>query len=349
MAKNKIEIPKLILDHLLQYGDTSILGLGTLFFENKSAYLSDDKSKIFPPSNSLNFSENINDTEQFVHYVANRLGVKKSKASAKVDKYAQQLLNKLLNYGEADIKSIGKLSTHNGAKVKFTKFHGEVNSEFFGLTPVELNPIQHFKKGNAQSHEMAVSTADMLTAKSSENSTYPKTTTHSEPSYNYNDDEDSNWIKPLFWIFGLVLLLSLAYKGCELYTVNKSNKSIDSKTIGTVADKQNSDTREISAENIDSNSNNNKIDDELNVTSKAPTECVIILGAYESAKNAIKMSTKLTKLGYTPYEEYFDTMDVTRVGFKFDCSEKDLQYFMREVRKEIAPDAWYLLPRITVE
>jgi len=61
------------------------------------------------------------------------------------------------------------------------------------------------------------------------------------------------------------------------------------------------------------------------------------------------MSTKLTKLGYTPYEEYFDTMDVTRVGFKFDCSEKDLQYFMREVRKEIAPDAWYLLPRITVE
>jgi len=100
MAKNKIEIPKLILDHLLQYGDTSILGLGTLFFENKSAYLSDDKSKIFPPSNSLNFSENINDTEQFVHYVANRLGVKKSKASAKVDKYAQQLLNKLLNYGD---------------------------------------------------------------------------------------------------------------------------------------------------------------------------------------------------------------------------------------------------------
>ena len=42
-------------------------------------------------------------------------------------------------------------------------------------------------------------------------------------------------------------------------------------------------------------------------------------------------------------------MNVTRVGFKFDCREKDLYDFMHEVRKEIVQDAWYLVPRITVK
>ena len=59
MSKNKIQIPKLILDHLLQYGNTSISGLGTLFYNHHSAYLSDDKLQIFPPSNTLIFKDSI--------------------------------------------------------------------------------------------------------------------------------------------------------------------------------------------------------------------------------------------------------------------------------------------------
>ena len=96
MAKNKIDISKLILDHLLQYGNTSILGLGTLLYEHHSAYLSDDKSQIFPPSNTLVFKDSIEDSNQFVGYVANRLGIKQKKATEKVDKYSRQHLVRVL-------------------------------------------------------------------------------------------------------------------------------------------------------------------------------------------------------------------------------------------------------------
>ena len=98
--------------------------------------------------------------------------------------------------------------------------------------------------------------------------------------------------------------------------------------------------------------NSNEITDE-NIAKKPVveklTECVIIVGAYESPKNALKMSDKISKLGYTPYQEYFDTMGVTRVGFKFSCGEEDLEAFIHKVRNQIDKNAWYLVPRITVE
>jgi len=354
MAKNKIEIPKLILDHLLQYGNTSILGLGTLFFDNHSAYFSDDKSQIFPPSNTLLFKDRVHDTDQFAHYVANRLGINPVKALEKVDKYAQSLINNLLNFGRAEIPSIGTFVKEDGKLISFEQEKGEINSEFFGLTPVKLKPIQFYKSGETANTEMAVSTANMA-ARSNTATTIAVSDT-AAPSYNYNDDDDSSWLKPLLWILGLLLLSALAYKGCQSYMTNQSQKPpveiVDDvkSSVGDNDDKDGKGSDGQNGKNVVNGSADSK-DTTADTTDKvkAPTECVIILGAYESARNAMKMSTKISQLGYKPYEEYFDTMDVTRVGFKFDCSEKDLRDFMYEVRKEIAPDAWYLVPRITVE
>ena len=354
MAKNKIEIPRLILDHLLHYGDTSILGLGTLFYEQNSAYLSTDKSQIFPPSNTLKYKDTVENTDQFAQYVANRLGIKTTKALEKIDAYAQDLLNKLLNYGEVEIPFIGMLTKVEGRDVAFEESKGEVNSEYFGLPPVALKPIQYFKTGEVSEDEMAVSTADMP-GRSKVAPLTDHTASTSIPSYNYNDEDDSNWLKPLFWILGLILLSALCYKGCEKYRSNHTNNP------PVLVDKvsNNNDSTDPLDNNGKSDPSSNEVnsgdedsqtsDNEVTTKAKPPTECVIILGAFESARNAMKMSSKISSLGYQPYEEYFDTMDLTRVGFKFECGEKDLREFIYEVRKDIAPDAWYLVPRITVE
>lgn len=346
MAKNKIEIPKLILDHLLQYGNTSILGLGTLFYKYHSAYLSDDKSLIFPPSNSLHFKENIDDPDQFVTYVANRLDIPTHKAVEKVDKYGQYIINNLLNYGKADISTVGLFVKEGREDIKFVQSQGEVNSDFFGLLPVKLNPIQFFKGGEMKDTAMAVSTAAVPNRTAV--ATTISTTTHTQATYNYNEDDDSSWLKPLFWIFGLVLLSVLLFKGCEAYKSNQVKQKVDpiDTTIVDV-DKSNGEQEVSDKRNIEKGTGTAVVDSAIKVNK--PTECVIILGAFESARNAMKMSTKVSQMGYEPYEEYFDTMDVTRVGFKFDCSQKDLKDFMIEVRKDIAKDAWYLVPRITVE
>ena len=162
-----------------------------------------------------------------------------------------------------------------------------------------------------------------------------------------NNYDESRWFKLLLWIFCILLLCALFYKGCEVDKRNQAN-------LPSVSYVDNGGIGDANGENENTESDSSNIGDKAaivdTITKKNnPTECVIILGAYQSARNAMKMSTKISQLGYTPYEEYFDTMDVTRVGFKFDCREKDLSDFMHEVRKEIVQDAWYLVPRITVK
>lgn len=348
MAKKKIQIPKLILDHLLQYGQTSILGLGTLYFQNHSAYFSDDKSQICPPSNTLTFNDTVDDTDLFAHYVAYRLGIKPVKALRKVDDFSQELINNLLNYGEASILKIGTFTKKEGQDIEFAQEQGEVNSEFFGLVPVQLSPIQYYKNGEAIATEMAVSTMDIPSR--SYNRSTTAAASQNKTTYNYDDDDDSKWIKPLLSILGTILILALLYKGCQTYKSNKA-ESVAANGI------ENSDSTQIKTDYLSDTLNfdtlNNRVEDKNHTTidtkTNTPTECVIILGAFESARNAMKMSAKLSQLGYKSYEEYFDTMDVTRVGFKFDCSDKDLRKFILDVRKEIAKDAWYLVPRITVD
>ncbi len=344
MAKNKIEIPNLILDHLLQYGNTSILGLGTLFYKYHSAYLSEDRSQIFPPSKQLLFKDNTDGTDQFVQYVANRLGIDLDKASKKVDKYAQHIINNLLNYGKADILSVGQFSKADGKDIEFSQSHGEVNSEFFGLVPVKLKPIQFYKDGDMEDAPMAVST-EAVPNRTAASSTLvsPLTTGETQPTYNYNDEDNRSWLKPLLWIVVLLLACAFLFKACQSY----KNKQADG-----VIENQIDSTDIVDGQKVvgnDAGSTSESEDSKSGVNSKSPTECVIILGAYESARNAMKMSNRISQLGYTPYEEYFDTMDVTRVGFKFDCGSKDLKDFIHEVREDIAKDAWYLVPRITVE
>lgn len=348
MAKNKIEIPKLILDHLLQYGNTSILGLGTLYYQYHSAFFSKDKSQILPPSNTLLFKDSLEGTDQFINYVSHRLGINEQKATDKVDKYAQVIVNNLLNYGKADISSIGQFTKEEGSDIRFFQNYGEVNSEFFGLVPVDVKPIQFFKEGDTNIAPMAVSTESVP------NRTVPITksdtvTSTPSPNYNYNDDDEGSWLKPLLWIFGLVLLSALLYKGCERQSSSKvSNAQKENLAVKVEESKDTTiNTGGLAAK--EDTSIHQGAQEERKVNNNRPTECVIILGAFESARNAMKMSTKVSQLGYIPYEEYFDTMDVTRVGFKFDCSEKDLRDFMLEVRKDLAKDAWYLVPRITVE
>ena len=346
MSKNKIQIPKLILDHLLQYGNTSISGLGTLFYNHHSAYLSDDKLQIFPPSNTLIFKDSNENSDHFISYVANRFDIKPKKALEKVDKYSQHIIDKLINYGEAEIPSVGQFTRVNGDDIRFLQYQGVVNSSFFGLPPVNLKPIQFFKDGDMINAAMSVSTESIPNRSVAATTIATKSASSNPSSDNYNYDE-SRWFKVLLWIFCILLLCALFYKGCEVDKKNEANlpsvSYVDNGGIGN-ANGENENTES------DSSNTGDKVAIVDTITKKNnPTECVIILGAYQSARNAMKMSTKISQLGYTPYEEYFDTMNLTRVGFKFDCREKDLYDFMHEVRKEIVQDAWYLVPRITVK
>ena len=74
------------------------------------------------------------------------------------------------------------------------------------------------------------------------------------------------------------------------------------------------------------------------------TECVIITGAYRKQHNIDTMVSKIKGAGYDVYTE--PSGHYTRVGFTFNCENKDLQAVIDEVRLTITKDAWYLVPDV---
>lgn len=354
MANNLLEISRLISNHMFEYGKTSILGLGTFIAEYHSSSFSDDKSSLSPPHYTIRFSENPNGTDQFVDYVSTALNIKPKKAKEKINSFGQNVINDILNFGFASIPGVGELRKNDTDGIDFTFVNDDLANPYYGLPKVNLSPIQYYKSGNqedkilSQKYVTAIDNTQVVNhdTHTNDSSTVNTSVTDVNQQENiieplsYNDESEGLAIgRLLLWILALALLCTLLYKGCSYY--NSSNSEI----VGSTDIPNN---EELVVEVIPEDTLTAQQAEELD-SEKSITECVIILGAFESARNAVKMSDKITSLGYVPYEEYFDTMDVTRVGFKFDCSEKDLVQFIKSIRSEITQDAWYLVPRITVD
>ena len=100
---------------------------------------------------------------------------------------------------------------------------------------------------------------------------------------------------------------------------------------------------EINNENESSKTNEGEED---KVDKQSIRNCIIIVGSYKQAKSSLKMINKLQEMNYDVYTEQHK--DFTRVGISFDCTNEDLTNYIRNLRSEIAKDAWYLQPSITV-
>lgn len=75
--------------------------------------------------------------------------------------------------------------------------------------------------------------------------------------------------------------------------------------------------------------------------------CIIIIGSFSNYQNVNAAERKLKDRGYTVYVEEYGPY--TRVGFEFDCKGKNLQAYIRDIRRSIESKAWYLQPKLHVD
>lgn len=68
--------------------------------------------------------------------------------------------------------------------------------------------------------------------------------------------------------------------------------------------------------------------------------CAIIVGAYGSSKNALKMKSRLADAGYTVFETPYRTL--TRVGVYSPCRIDELSTALKKIRRDFASDATVL-------
>lgn len=331
MSNKSIDISHIMLDQLILQGKTAVLGLGTFSTEYHGAKFNDDRSAMEPPRQSLRYEAEMDNDYLLQDFAVQRLGLKAKKIEQKLNAFAEQIVNQILNYGNAHIDGVGVIAQDDKGNLFLEKSEDEAISAYFGLPSIPLKPISFIKEA-----------------------TQPKV--DSVATLATDDGTGMQW-----WHYVLALLLAALMAGMYTLMVNDDNEppkqsaaSIHQEVQNEVESEKVEPKAEIKTEAITDTleRSTNPHAAEANLTNEKKgklVECVIILGAFESAKNVENMYAKVTKLGYEPYREYFEDLGITRVGFNFTCEDKDLQSFMREVRKKVSPDAWYLVPRITVD
>ena len=323
--KNRIEAH--IKDYLHRYGKINLSGLGQFIVHNQQAEIVLADSKITPPTSILHFFPNIElDDNAFAKYLSIVEGTNEVVTADELNTYVRHIKDSLSKTNKSQIAGIGTLY-NDGDVIVFTPENEIFSDVHRHLKPYLIKPI----------------TGKFISEYDSPQLSYqPKDT---KPAWYY-------WIP-----FLLCLILSI-FLICNLNKCRESNSN--GGAISMVVDT--TDANAVMNHSADSASNTSEaapkdtmtgLDTETDtnmqssITNEKVNTCIVILGSYKESKNSLKMIQRVGELQFELYTEEYNGF--TRVGFQFDCSHTDLVDFIHHVRDEISKNAWYLVPRVTID
>jgi nucleoid DNA-binding protein len=319
-----------IRSYLWRYKRIALPGIGTFTMEHTPASIDKSDNLIHPPSSNLSFQYNSNtDYDGFVDYLSIIEDISRNEAKLNFDTYIDKIKSSISKNGEYSVPYLGKLISESTGNIRFEEENANY-TEFSNLETYPILPVQKF--GSLDNF----------------NFNQPVKTTHS--------NRNEWWFYWLpFVLLGLMALASLLYFLKDSKdTVSYEDHYIQHQKGDNIIANDNSDTityaegagdivNEITNENDLSKTNEGEED---KVDKQSIRNCIIIVGSYKQAKSSLKMINKLHEMNYDVYTEQHN--DFTRVGISFDCTNEDLTNYIRKIRSEIAKDAWYLQPSITV-
>jgi predicted transcriptional regulator len=312
---------------LYDYKSLAIPGLGMINLQRNSAFVDLENYQVYPPKYDIKF---LSDVSVSNHETFGQLrSYLPELTRSDFDSYMNTRVTELNATGQTMIEGVGLL-TRNQGEVTFLPYAETTNLLTYGLNRLGLNKISNFIQAKQMDEVKSL------------------------PS------ESSFWFLflPLL-IAALLLASSIAYLNREGIVIpnQKSNITISSPiNKDTIYNVEKIDTTTNNVEKIDTTTNNvEKID----TTTKAIIgreaivsdiiknsdgsyikKCIIITGAFKSAKYQNLMIERLKENGYDVFTEKKGRL--TRVGLQFECHEKDLEKYLQAVRETLDKDAWYL-------
>jgi len=302
-----------------------IPGLGKFYLDRLPAAVANDRQVIEPPSYHLRFEkdfiqQNFDSFSDLKSYYPNL-------QETDFKNYARQVIDQLLSRGFVAIDDLGKLRMDNG-EISFDK-----NLETQSMLTADL-PV--LSLGNLK-------TFIPLSA-------YRLVQRISVPS--------------VWWtIFLPLILVSLLTIGLLMVYARMDDGQKNKPIINDKPVVVNTDTVQ-SVDTVKTN-NEDKILDSLNVLEEEirindslaaivkngsqnadgtyNKKCIIITGAYKTKKYKDLMIQKLKDSNLKVYTET-SSLGLTRVGFEFECAEKDLPKYLDSIRTAFQDGAWYLMP-----
>lgn len=285
-------------------------GIGEFRLIRYAANRSENQATLLPPSYKIQFKNlsEISDQDWEKQFQPNQI--------QEVTSYAQEILSKLFDSGVAQVKGIGILSKSNG---HFDFYQDSITANWYtaGLPEVALTPARK----------------TWVTIRS------------------YIPDllkiQKNHFVWDLIPAIAISLLMFASFHNFKTHQTPPKNGISGTLPVDTILtdstdlDYPKSDTPSVvivdsvPIESVDSS-------DPKGVPPSSKRTCIIITGSFKTDYYRDRMMENLRKRGYKVYTETTDSM--TRVGLEFECSDIELETYLRDIQKILAEDAWYLKP-----
>ncbi len=317
------------IDYLLQKsGYVALKGIGTVSIHRQEAFFAPSKEKLEPPKASIVFTESTDNFSQLIQLIEKNERITREVAQDVVDKYTESLLNQLLNYKIVKLSSIGFLELKDGKK-EFIPSESALLNLKSKLHSIPITPVERLAR---YEHKKA-----MVDDTSSTELSLWK----------------GEWIN---YLCGFLLggLLVWAYHQFIEPSIQSGPQVVEYISAEQDTTKDETKYEDSSADINQSSEISDSISEEVPFDSAAikiaepdaRTECIIIVGAFSKTIYAMEMLDRIRNAGYTPYDDNYN--DVKRVGIRYLCEEKDLEDFIKEVRRKFGARAWSLVPRVSI-
>jgi nucleoid DNA-binding protein len=131
-----MDIAQYISDLLNEHDEVGLPGVGTFFKRRISAYLNTEEGVYYPPSYSVGFKEEVNQTATLIHHIVHSKRISESSAHYFVERFSENITSGLERTAKADVTPLGIL-TKNQDGYRLESASSNIQADTFGLSAVK--------------------------------------------------------------------------------------------------------------------------------------------------------------------------------------------------------------------
>lgn len=357
----QLEFLKCIAAYVLKNGAVSIPGIGYLYTQNRNKEFTKQDGYLYPPRKILTFDPKPKKDVQFIEHLSHVFNVSLDRASKLIEDFSKDLKKSLFEGERVKIPGLGSLRVES-ERLLFEPLEGNFHEDYLFYPAIPLVPLlaekQKIEPTLAPSEKVgkvsAINKVDKPASTkntdldSSKSIKMENTNNRKDPYYDDDKGLFSQIGSPLLLLLLLAVITFFSFKtGC--FGLLDKGKAMTTEVVDTVGDTAdevvNKATGAIAGGGSTEEGYTGKYSDVL-TQDIIDQGCVIVVGSFKNAKNALRMRNRIIAKGYQPFDEYHNGLN--RIGLVFDCLEVDLVDFIQSVRKDIDPKAWYRIPGFEV-
>jgi len=306
-------------DLLDVYPKVKISGIGVFSINTKPAWIDATNKELYPPTKTLSILEDSLEGIDFIQGVNKLLGDRSTdikKIQDTINFYSSELDGK----GKIHIEGVGELAKGPNGQISLVDVHPSWGEGTTYLPVLPLSPVAQLNKPKETPFKKEITAV-------------AKQKTRATPTSTRGVWKQS--ILPLIVLGGGVCFLLWYFSKRTPDSTNTSDIEVVTDTLGNNALYQDS-----------VNIINAKYQGLL--TPEVLAEgCKIVVGSYKQKANAQTQSSRISELGY---HVQMSTSDAGyRVLIVFDCKNYNLKSYLKTIKSEVTPNAWYLSPEIKTE